>query len=134
VGGASLWIIGKRPEAEQEAAWTFVRFLIEPAQQAEWYAGTGYFPIRQQAYDEPTALEVESQHPYFRVAAEQLAAGARNRATQGALLGPFPQVRDAVATAIEEMIAGSKSPNEALDDAAREATDIIGEYNRRVGE
>jgi sn-glycerol 3-phosphate transport system substrate-binding protein len=134
VGGASLWIIGKRPEAEQEAAWKFVRFLIEPAQQAEWYSGTGYFPIRQQAYDEPTALEVESQHPYFRVAAEQLAAGARNRATQGALLGPFPQVRDAVATAIEEMIAGSKSPNEALDDAAREATDIIGEYNRRVGE
>jgi sn-glycerol 3-phosphate transport system substrate-binding protein len=134
VGGASLWIISKRPEAEQEAAWRFVTFLVEPAQQAEWYAGTGYFPIRQQAYEEPAAREVEAQTPYFRVAAAHLIAGARNRATQGALLGPFPQVRDTVATAMEEMIAGAKSPGDALDGAAREATDIIQDYNRRIGE
>jgi len=132
VGGASLWIIKKRPEAEQEAAWKFIRFLVEPAQQAEWYAGTGYFPIRHQAYEEPAAQEVEARYPFFRVAAEHLVAGARNRATQGALLGPFPQVREAVATAVEEMLVGSKAPDEALDSAASEATDIIQEYNRRV--
>jgi sn-glycerol 3-phosphate transport system substrate-binding protein len=75
---------------------------------------------------------VETRYPFFRVAAEHLAAGARNRATQGALLGPFPQVREAVATAVEEMLVGSKEPDAALDDAAREATDIIQGYNRRV--
>jgi sn-glycerol 3-phosphate transport system substrate-binding protein len=132
VGGASLWIIKSRPEAEQEAAWKFIKFLVEPAQQAEWYAGTGYFPIRHLAYEEPAAREVEAQYPYFRVAAEHLVAGARNRATQGALLGPFPQVRDAVATAMEEMIVGTKSPADALDDAARKATEIIQDYNQRV--
>jgi sn-glycerol 3-phosphate transport system substrate-binding protein len=132
IGGASLWIIKKRPEAEQEAAWKFIRFLVEPAQQADWYAGTGYFPIRSQAYEEPAAQEVETSYPFFRVAAEHLAAGARNRATQGALLGPFPQVREAVATAVEEMLLGSKAPDAALDGAAREATDIIEGYNRRV--
>jgi sn-glycerol 3-phosphate transport system substrate-binding protein len=124
VGGASLWIIKKRPEAEQEAAWKFIKFLVEPAQQAEWYAGTGYFPIRHQAYDEPAAQEVETRYPFFRV--------ARNRATQGALLGPFPQVREAVATALEGMLVGSKAPDAALDGAASEATDIIQGYNRRV--
>ena len=133
VGGASLWIIKKRPEAEQEAAWKFIRFLVEPAQQAEWYAGTGYLPIRHQAYEEPAAREVEVRYPFFRVAAEHLVAGARNRATQGALLGPFPQVREAVAMAAEEMLVGSKAPDEALDGAASEATDIIHGYNRRVG-
>jgi len=132
VGGASLWIVKSRPEAEQEAAWKFVKFLVEPAQQAEWYAGTGYFPIRHLAYEEPAALEVEARHPYFRIAPEELAAGARNRATQGALLGPFPQVREAVATAMEEMIVGTKPPAEALDDAARKATEIIRDYNQRV--
>jgi len=132
VGGASLWIIKGRPEAEQEAAWKFIKFLVEPAQQAEWYAGTGYFPIRHLAYEEPAARQVEAQYPYFRVAAEELVAGARNRATQGALLGPFPQVRDAVATAMEEMIVGTKSPADALDDAARNATGIISDYNQRV--
>jgi sn-glycerol 3-phosphate transport system substrate-binding protein len=132
VGGASLWIIKSRPETEQEAAWKFIKFLVEPAQQADWYSGTGYFPIRRQAYEEPAALDVEARYPYFRIAPEHLVAGARNRATQGALLGPFPQVRDAVATAIEEMVAGSKSPADALDDAAREATQIIRDYNQRV--
>jgi len=132
VGGASLWIIKSRPQAEQEAAWRFLKFLVEPAQQADWYSGTGYFPIRRLAYEEPAAQEVEARYPYFRIAPEHLVAGARNRATQGALLGPFPQVRDAVATAIEEMVAGSKPPTEALDDAARKATQIIRDYNQRV--
>jgi sn-glycerol 3-phosphate transport system substrate-binding protein len=132
VGGASLWIIKSRPGAEQEAAWKFIKFLVEPAQQADWYAGTGYFPIRHLAYEEPAAQEVEARYPYFRVAAEHLVAGARNRATQGALLGPFPQVREAVATAMEEMIVGTRPPAEALDDAARKATEIIRDYNQRV--
>lgn len=34
--------------------------------------------------------------------------------------------------AMEEMIVGSKSPAEALDDAAEEATEIIRNYNRRL--
>jgi sn-glycerol 3-phosphate transport system substrate-binding protein len=61
VGGASLWIVKARPEAEQEAAWRFLKFLVEPAQQAEWYAGSGYFPIRSDAFDQPKAQEAEAQ-------------------------------------------------------------------------
>jgi len=132
VGGASLWIIKSRPEAEQEAAWKLIKFLVEPPQQAEWYAGTGYFPIRRLAYEEPAAQEVEARYPFFRVAPDHLAAGAHNRATQGALVGPLPQIREVIATAIEEMIVGAKSPAQALDDAAAEATEIIQDYNRRV--
>lgn len=60
-----------------------------------------------------------------------LAARARNRATEGALLGPVAQVREAIATVMEEMILGSKSPAEALDDA-EEATEIIRSSNRGV--
>jgi len=41
-------------------------------------------------------------------------------------------VREAVATAIEEMIVGTKAPADALDDAARKATEIIQDYNQRV--
>jgi hypothetical protein len=33
---------------------------------------------------------------------------------------------------MEEMIVGNKSPADALDDAARKATEIIQDYNRRV--
>ena len=63
--------------------------MAEPAQQAAWYAGSGYFPVRRYAFDEPAAKEAEARYPYLRVAPTQFQEGARNRATQGALVGPF---------------------------------------------
>jgi sn-glycerol 3-phosphate transport system substrate-binding protein len=135
VGGASLWIVKARPEAEQEAAWKFIRFLVEPEQQATWYAGSGYFPIRRDAFDEPAAKEAEAHYPYLRVAPQQLQQGARNRATQGFLLGPFSKIRsEVVATAIESMILTDTPPDEAIDKAASDATQAIKEYNQRLKE
>jgi len=122
-----------RPEAEQEAAWKFIRFLIEPAQQAAWYAGSGYFPIRRDAFDLPAAQQAEAAYPYLSVAPQQLQQGARDRATQGALIGPFAKIRNVVISAIESMILTGTPPDQAIDNAASEATDLIKEYNQRVG-
>jgi sn-glycerol 3-phosphate transport system substrate-binding protein len=133
VGGGSLWIVKARPEAEQDAAWKFVRFLAEPEQQATWYAGSGYFPIRTDAFDQPAAKEAEASYPYLRVAPLQLQQGARNRATQGALMGPFAKIRsDVITIAIESMILTGTPPDEAIDRAASEATELIKDYNARV--
>jgi sn-glycerol 3-phosphate transport system substrate-binding protein len=133
VAGASLWIVKARPGAEQEAAWKFIRFLVEADQQATWYAGTGYFPIRSDAFDLPAAEQVEAKYPYVRVAPQQLQQGAQNRATQGPVLGPFSKIRaEVVATAIESMILTDTPPDEAIDKAASDATQLIKEYNQRV--
>jgi sn-glycerol 3-phosphate transport system substrate-binding protein len=135
VGGASLWIVKARPEAEQEAAWKFIRFLVEPEQQATWYAGSGYFPIRRDAFDLPAAKEAEASYPYLRVAPQQLQQGARDRATQGARMGPFAKIRwEAVAPAIESMILTGTPPDEAIDGAASKATELLKDYNERVKE
>ena len=135
VAGASLWIVKARPEAEQEAAWKFIRFLVEADQQATWYAGSGYFPIRSDAFDLPAAKEAEAHYSYLRVAPQQLQGGASNRATQGPILGPFSKIRsEVIATAIESMILTDTPPDEAIDNAAREATQLIKDYNERVKE
>lgn len=133
VGGASLWIINTRPAAEQEAAWKFIKFLVEPEQQAEWYAGSGYFPIRSVAYDEPAAQAAEAEYPYLRVAPQHLQQGARNRATQGAIVGPLAKIRwEVIAPALESVALTGTPPDEALDDAARDATALIKDYNERL--
>jgi sn-glycerol 3-phosphate transport system substrate-binding protein len=133
VAGASLWIIKARPQAEQEAAWKFIKYLVEPAQQATWYAGSGYFPIRSDAFDEPAAKEAEAKYPYLRVAPQESQQGARNRATQGFLLGPFSKIRsEIIAPAIESMILTDTPPDEALDKAASDATQAMKEYNQRL--
>ncbi len=45
VGGASLYILNNRSEAEQQGAWEFIKFLADAKQQAYWHVNTGYFPI-----------------------------------------------------------------------------------------
>jgi sn-glycerol 3-phosphate transport system substrate-binding protein len=131
--GESLWIVSERSEEEQGAAWKFISFLVAPEQQATWYASTGYIPVRRSALEMEAAREVEAQTPYFRVAVDQFLASPSNRATQGPLIGPYPQVREAIAQAYEQTAAG-KDPVEALDEAARRATEEIRSYAERIGQ
>lgn len=134
IGGASLWILNGRPKEEQDCAWQFIKFLTEPAQQAYWHTQSGYFPIRKAGYDEPLAVEWRTKYPQFGTAVEQLHAAPNNRITQGALIGVFPTARQTVETAIEEVLAGQSTPQEALDKAAAEVTQAIADYNATMGQ
>ena len=65
--GRVLWILNLRPEREQEAAWKFVKWLMEPEQQAEWFAGSGYLPVNHKAVDQPAAKDIIAKYPQFQV-------------------------------------------------------------------
>lgn len=132
IGGASLWILNNKPEAEQQAAWEFIKYLAEPQTQARWHIATGYFPITKKAYDEQIVQDNLAQYPQFQTAIDQLHASKPSLATQGAVMGVFPEARQLVETAVEEALGGSKSPQQALDDAAKSITDKIGIYNKTV--
>jgi sn-glycerol 3-phosphate transport system substrate-binding protein len=132
VGGGALYIMASRPSEEQQAAWEYVKFLSSVETQAEWFAGTGYIPTRASSLELQAAQDVVAQYPQFQVAVDQLAESPTTRAAAGPLLGPYAQVRAAVATAIEEMLLTGKDPAAALADAATEANKAIQEYNSRV--
>jgi sn-glycerol 3-phosphate transport system substrate-binding protein len=130
--GRGFSILNLRPEEEQEAAWKFVKWLMEPEQQAEWFAGTGYLPVSRGAVDLPAAKDVIAEYPQFQVPLDLYLDSPTTPAALGALLGPFWQVREALNGAAEAMLAGVKEPDQALADAAAEANRIIEEYNQRV--
>jgi sn-glycerol 3-phosphate transport system substrate-binding protein len=134
VAGRALWIFNGRPEAEQEAAWKFIKWLLEPEQQAEWFAGSGYLPVRLSAYDLPAAKDAVAEYPLFSIPIDLFLKAPATEASLGPLLGPFRDVREAVTTAWEETVVGSKDPVEAIQDAAAEADQIIESYNRRLGQ
>jgi sn-glycerol 3-phosphate transport system substrate-binding protein len=127
-----LWFAKNRPEAEQEAGWKFVKWLMEPEQQAEWFAGTGYLPVTNSSYDLPAAQQVMAEYPQFRTAVEVFRSSKATTATVGPLLGPFNAVRDEVVHGLEETVINDKDPIEALNDAAEAANKIIEDYNRRI--
>ncbi|GAA4853149.1 ABC transporter substrate-binding protein [Paenibacillus vulneris] len=132
VGGASLYILNNRSEAEQKGAWEFIKFLAEPKQQAYWHVNTGYFPITKKAYDEQTVKDNLTKYPQLKTAVDQLHATKANTATQGAVMGVFPEARQLTETAIEEALNGKKQPKEALDAAAKEITGKLAAYNKTV--
>jgi sn-glycerol 3-phosphate transport system substrate-binding protein len=129
----SFWIMSSRPEKERDAAWTFIKWLMEPEQQAEWFAGSGYLPVSNSAYDLPAAKDIIAKYPQFEVPADLFSKTATTSAALGPLIGPYQQVRDAVKTAIESMVSGSASPDEAMAAAVKESNAAISDYNRRMG-
>jgi len=132
VGGASLWMMNNRPDDEQKAAWDFIKFLTSPKEQAYWHINTGYFPITKKAYDEDSVKENLKKFPQFQTAIDQLHQTKLNTATQGAVMGVFPEARQIVEGAIEEVLNNKKSPKDALDGAAKDITSKIQQYNKTV--
>src|SRR5581483_1765119 len=94
----------------------FVKFLASPEQQAFWHISTGYFPIRRAAYDQPSDKEWLAKYPQFKTAIDQLHAAPDGRPEQGAVIGVFPQSRQAV--------------EDAIDGATKQVTGAIQQYNK----
>jgi sn-glycerol 3-phosphate transport system substrate-binding protein len=133
VYGRSLWIMSSRPQAEQDAAWKFIKWFSEPEQQAEWFAGSGYLPVRNSAYDLPAAKDIIAKYPEFQIPADLFAKTATTTAALGALVGPFQQLEDGIRAAIESMLSGSASADEAMAAAVKTDNAAIKEYNDRLG-
>jgi sn-glycerol 3-phosphate transport system substrate-binding protein len=132
MAGLFLWVLNGGSQEEQEAAWKLVKWLMEPEQQAEWFAGSGYLPVSQSAYDLPPAQQVMDQYPQFRQPVEAYREAPSTLATQGPLIGPMAQVSETIKHSAEEMVLGGKDPIEALDEAAATATQEIQDYEERV--
>ncbi|CRF28832.1 Uncharacterised protein [Mycobacterium tuberculosis] len=73
-----------------------------------------------------------TKYPQFKTAVDQLHQTKANKATQGAVMGVFPEARQLTEGAIEEILNGKKPPKEALDDAAKEISTRIQQYNKTV--
>ncbi|GAA0322448.1 ABC transporter substrate-binding protein [Bacillus carboniphilus] len=116
IGGASLWMSKGIDEKKQEAAWEFMKYLTSPEAQAKWHVKTGYFAINPAAYDQDIVAENYETYPQLKVTVEQLQATKPSVATQGALISVFPEARQQVVTALENLYQGM-DPQEALDQA-----------------
>jgi sn-glycerol 3-phosphate transport system substrate-binding protein len=130
--GRAMWIPKEHSEEEQQAAWKFIKWMMEPEQQAEWFAGSGYLSVRDSAYDLPAAQEIMAKYPQFQVPVDAFLASPATPSTVGPLLGPFTEVRETTIVAQEEVAVAHKDPIEALNDAAEKSNQIIEEYNQRV--
>jgi sn-glycerol 3-phosphate transport system substrate-binding protein len=133
LASSGWWIMKDASAIEQACGWEFIKFLIQPEQQADWHAQSGYYATRISTYRQPLAQEWLARYPQFQTALDQLYQMPNNRAAQGAVLGVFPTARQAVETAIRQTLAGEAPSDEALDEAAAAVTRAIRDYNAVMG-
>ncbi|MDQ6603069.1 MAG: ABC transporter substrate-binding protein [Chloroflexota bacterium] len=133
MGGAAVYIAKDKADKEKQAAWKFVQFIAQAKQQGFFHIGTGYFPIRKDAYDLPEVKANTEKYPQFQTAIDQLHANPSNPATSGAVLGVFTQSRTTdVEGAIEETLLGKSTAKVALDKAAAASNKALDQYNASV--
>lgn len=133
IGGASVYIMKDRPQAEQDCAWQFVKFATSPDLQAFWHTASGYYPVRKAAYNVQLDKDWVAKYPQFTTAVDQLHASPNVRAADGGLSGAMPQARQEIELAIEKVLNGSQTAQQALDAAAATVTKAVQDYNKSVG-
>lgn len=130
IGGASLWLTNGLSTEVEDGALTWLLWLTNTENAADWHKTTGYLPIRLSSVESLAAEGWFDENPNFRVAADQLAQSQNTPATAGALLGNFPAVRDIVTQAIDTALLTPDSDTQAiLDQAAADANASLAEYN-----
>ncbi len=126
-GGGTLWIIDSGDEAKMAAAFDFIKFCVNPENQAKWSKATGYFPINVNAKDTDTFKENIAKYPQFQVALDQLHASGPEYV--GSLLSVFPEVRQYVEEVTEKVYMGEYTPEQGVEALVNLANEAIETYN-----
>jgi len=131
--GSALWISKRSSAAKQAAAWEYAAFLDSTESQATWSIGTGYMPLRTSSAQSSQVQNYWMTNPGFEVSYTQLIDGPQSYATNGAVLGPFDDVRTAIASAEASMTVSGVSPSSAIASASSASDKLIQNYNQRLG-
>ena len=116
VAGTDLAIFAKASEKEQQAAWRFVKWLVEPRQTAKWAIGTSYIPVRKSAMHLEIMKQWFAQHPREEQSLQQL-----RYIKYDPNISAWTNIRGDISEAVEKVFLGKATAKEALDAAVVKA-------------
>ena len=128
IGGGCNWVMKGATEAQQKAAWEFLKYTFTPERSVIWHKGTGYFPTSLTAYEMLKQEGWFEAEPNHATAFNQILSGKDTPAATGVVLGDFVQIRDITGAAIEEVVVNFVDPKEALAKAEKECNQVLGDY------
>lgn len=70
--GGNFLAVTAQSKEEQQAAWEFIKFIMQPKYLAQWTINTGYLPPRQEVADDPAIKEAIAKTPALKVAFDEL--------------------------------------------------------------
>src|SRR5690242_4976065 len=134
IGGASLWVMARKPAADYKGVAKFLAFLSRPEIQMDFHKSTGYVPITLKAYEMTKASGYYEKNPGAEVAIKQLNFKPPTANSKGLRFGNFVQGREVIEEEMEAVFAGKKDAKTAMNDAVRRGNEILRKFeaaNRR---
>jgi multiple sugar transport system substrate-binding protein len=109
-----------------EAAWTFVKWIIQPEVQAFWSQESGYLPVRHSVLDIASYQEFLEKNPAQAAFVNQMEYAQAQRPHDFYTL----EIQRALTIAIEHATVGGQDPAEVLNEAARESNALLAKVDR----
>ena len=119
LGGATLWVLNGNPKNHYEGIAKFLAFLAEPKQQAQWSQATGYIPVTKAAYELNQKEGYYQKYPGATTPIKELSLNPPTKNSKGIRMGNYVQFRDIINQELENVWSGSKTAQQALDDAVK---------------
>jgi len=128
IGGATLWVLNGHNDDEYKGVAQFLSYLSSPEVQATWHQATGYLPITTAAYDLSRSQGYYDQNPGADIAIKQINLNPPTENSKGLRFGNMPQIRTVLDEELQAVLAGSKTGQQALDEAVQRGNAILREF------
>lgn len=124
IGGAALFAMAGKPDAENKCVADFFQFLTSPEVQKYYHQATGYVAITKAAYELAKSEGYYEKTPVAEVGIKQLMLQS-GEWSKGYRLGFYPQIRTVMEREYNRIFAGETSVKQAFETIEKEGNDLL---------
>lgn len=128
IGGATLWVLQGRDPEEYKGVAKFFNYLSSPEVQADWHQFSGYLPITTAAYELSQKQGYYEANPGADTAIKQITLNPPTANSKGLRFGNYVQIRTIIDEEFEQLLAGKKDAQAALDGVVERGNKLIEEF------
>jgi sn-glycerol 3-phosphate transport system substrate-binding protein len=122
-GGGNFYVFKDSTDEQKTASLEFIKWITAPEQAAKWTIATGYVAPRPDAWETPAMKEYVKDFPPALVARNQLEFATAELSTY-----QNQRVTTIFNDGLEAAIIGTKTPQEAMQEAQQKADKILQAY------
>lgn len=132
IGGASLFAMAGKPEAENKCVASFFHFLTSAEIQKFYHQSTGYVAITKAAYELAKKEGYYNEKPAAEVGIQQLSLPGAEW-DKGYRLGFYPQIRSVMEREYNRIFSGETTPKDAMETIKKEADELLARFAKTAG-
>ncbi len=124
-GGGNFYVFSKASPEQRAAAVKFIKWATTPEKAAEWGIATGYVAVRPDAWETAAMKKYVADFPAAAVARDQLQFAVAELSTH-----ENQRVTKALNDGLQAALTGTKTAEQAMKDAQREAERVLRPYKK----